>query len=131
MAASQDVQAILAALQGDCDILIASSEHDSQVTAAQQPAATPPVPVQQSPMPGAGFPAPAFSGVVPTPPPQQQSAYPPYPQPASSGSIDLNSIKPVSQGNVNFQDALARVQGFASARGIPPSSSTGKSLSRA
>ena len=99
------------------------------ITAAQQPAATPQPPVQQSPMPNPGLPAPAFSGVVPTPPPQQQSAYPPYPQPAASGSINLNDIKPVGQGSVNFQDALSRIQGFASARGIPPpSSSTGTLL---
>ncbi|KIW06381.1 uncharacterized protein PV09_02835 [Verruconis gallopava] len=101
--ASQDVQAILAALQ-----------------AAQHPTATPPTQAQPPPLPPSAIPAPAYSGIVPTPPPPQ-GGYPPYsalPQPAASGSIDLNSIKPVGHGNVNFQDALASVQGFASSRGV-------------
>jgi far upstream element-binding protein len=130
MAASQDVQAILAALQGTSTVIRAHIvEQRSSTTAAQQPTATPPNPQQPPPLPMGGMPAPVYSGVVPTPPPQQ-SAYPPYPQPASSGNIDLNAIKPVGHGNVNvnFQDALAKVQGFATARGIPPPSSTGMLL---
>jgi far upstream element-binding protein len=45
------------------------------------------------------------------------------PQPAASGNIDLNAIQPVAHGSINFQNALAKVQGFASARGIPQPSS--------
>jgi hypothetical protein len=123
MAANQDVQAILAALQGALNTSSTPIAQNSLQTAAQQPTSTPPMQAQLPQM--QGMPAPAYSGVVPTP--LQQNAYAPYPQPAAPGSIDLNSIQPVGHGSINFQDALAKVQGFASARGIPPPSSTGKS----
>src|ERR1700749_2000447 len=101
MAANQDVQAILAALQGESTTSFNTNARTTLIhTTAQQPAAPPTNTVQPPP------PLPAYSGVVPTPPPQQ-GGYPPYPlpQPAASGSIDLNAIKPVGHGNVNFQDA--------------------------
>lgn len=57
--------------------------------------------------------------------PAQQSApsYPlqstyPLPQPISSGSVDLNNIKPVSSGTVNINDAIAKAKAIAAEKGI-------------
>jgi far upstream element-binding protein len=119
--ASQDVQAILAALQGATNTSPIMRPQDLSTAAAQQPSATPTNQAQHTHFPPVGQPAPAYSAVVPAPP--QQSSYPPYPQPAATGNIDLNAIRPVGHGNVNFQDALAKVQGFATSRGIPQPSS--------
>jgi far upstream element-binding protein len=54
--------------------------------------------------------------------PQQYQQMPPQgyslPQPSASGSVDLSAIRPVSTGNVNFQDALAKVRNYAADKGI-------------
>lgn len=98
MAQTPDISAILAAL-------------------AQRPAATPnpampapapaPMPVQnhqQPPLP-AGYP-----GVVSAATPSNPLAGLSLPQPMSSGSLDLSSIKPVSSGNVSLADAIAKAR---------------------
>jgi far upstream element-binding protein len=66
--------------------------------------------------------------------PQQYQQMPPQgynlPQPSASGSVDLSAIRPVSTGNVNFQDALAKVRNYAADKGIsydPRQSNNGKS----
>jgi far upstream element-binding protein len=41
-----------------------------------------------------------------------------FPQPTSSGSLDLSAIKPVSSGSVSIQDALAKARGFAAQKGL-------------
>ncbi|QDS74117.1 hypothetical protein FKW77_009810 [Venturia effusa] len=91
MAQQPDVQAILAALQ---------ASQNSASTPTQQP--------YQQPPPGM--------------PPQQYQPQPPQayglPQPTASGSVDLSAIRPVSTGNVNFQDALSKARNFAADKGI-------------
>ncbi|KAF2141260.1 uncharacterized protein K452DRAFT_326987 [Aplosporella prunicola CBS 121167] len=105
MAGQADISQILAAL------------------AAQRPASTPsqaqqPPPQQQAP--GApGLPQ-GFSGAYMTPtPPTGMPAYG-LPQPTSSGSVDLSSIKPVSTGSVSIADALAKARNIATEKGLQP-----------
>ncbi|TID12878.1 Serine/threonine-protein kinase [Venturia nashicola] len=89
MAQQPDVQAILAALQ-----------------ASQNNAGTP---TQQYQQPPPGMPQPYQQQ-----PPQAYG----LPQPTASGSVDLSAIRPVSTGNVNFQDALSKARNFAADKGI-------------
>lgn len=49
----------------------------------------------------------------------------PLPQPISSGSVDLSSIKPVSSGSVSIADAIAKARGFAAERGVSYDSNRG------
>ncbi|ROW00588.1 hypothetical protein VSDG_03336 [Cytospora chrysosperma] len=77
-----------------------------------------------------GLPAPAYSqpsyamppmGAAPT----QAANYPPagqyqYPQPSSSGTVDLSAIKPVSSGSVSLQDAIAKAKAVAAANNLAP-----------
>lgn len=50
------------------------------------------------------------------PPPAQYS----YPQPSSSGTLDLSAIKPVTSGTVSLQDAIAKAKAVAAANNIAP-----------
>ncbi|KAK3112151.1 hypothetical protein LTR53_011875 [Teratosphaeriaceae sp. CCFEE 6253] len=79
--------------------------------AAQQPAATPQAPPQQAPphLPQ-GYPQ-----QPPSAPPQQM---PYYPQPTSTGSVDLSAIKPVNSGSVSIADAIAKAKSIAADKGI-------------
>ena len=43
-----------------------------------------------------------------------------YPQPASSGSIDLSSIRPVNSGTVPLADAIAKAKAYATEQGFTP-----------
>ncbi|KAK7740349.1 hypothetical protein SLS63_001552 [Diaporthe eres] len=57
--------------------------------------------------------------------PVQQSNYPPpgaygYPQPSSSGTVDLSAIKPVNSGTVSIQDAIAKAKAVAAANNLAP-----------
>lgn len=47
----------------------------------------------------------------------QASSY--YPQPSSTGSLDLSAIKPVNSGSVSIADAIAKAKSIAEARGVP------------
>lgn len=58
-----------------------------------------------APAPGASY-----------PPPGQYA----YPQPSSSGGVDLSSIKPVNSGTVSLQDAIAKAKAVAAANNIAP-----------
>lgn len=58
-----------------------------------------------APAPGASY-----------PPPGQYA----YPQPSSSGSLDLSAIKPVNSGTVSLQDAIAKAKAVAAANNIAP-----------
>lgn len=51
------------------------------------------------------------------PPPGQ---YPSYPQPSSSGTLNLDAIKPVTSGTVSLQDAIAKAKAVAAANNIAP-----------
>lgn len=58
-------------------------------------------------------------------PPTQQNNYPPpgaygYPQPSSSGTVDLSAIKPVNSGTVSIQDAIAKAKAVAAANNLAP-----------
>lgn len=111
MAQQPDVQAILAALQGTSHVhhgayaLPAGS--NMFTSASQNNAGTPTQQQYQQPPPGM---------------PQQYQPQPPQgyglPQPTASGSVDLSAIRPVSTGNVNFQDALSKARNFAADKGI-------------
>ncbi|KAK5162423.1 hypothetical protein BJ546DRAFT_946400 [Cryomyces antarcticus] len=96
MAGQPDISSILAAL------------------AAQRPAGTPsqiPQPPQQQNIPQ-GYPGSLQ--------PQQPQTLPGYalPQPTSSGSLDLNSIKPVNSGSVSIAEAIAKARGIAAEKGL-------------
>lgn len=63
------------------------------------------MPPGTTPQPGASY-----------PPPAQYS----YPQPSSSGTLDLSAIKPVTSGTVSLQDAIAKAKAVAAANNIAP-----------
>ncbi|GJC96806.1 KH domain-containing protein [Colletotrichum higginsianum] len=44
--------------------------------------------------------------------------YPGLPQPSSSGSLDLSSIRPVNSGTVSIADAIAQAKAFAAEKGV-------------
>ncbi|KAJ4381342.1 hypothetical protein N0V86_003691 [Didymella sp. IMI 355093] len=100
MAAPPDLNAILAAL------------------AAGRPGSTPSQTPQQhlrtSPHPRHAC---WLPGAMPTATPPQIPGFS-FPQPTSSGSLDLSAIKPVSSGSVSIQDALAKARGFAAQKGL-------------
>lgn len=57
--------------------------------------------------------------------PPPGSSYPPpaqygYPQPSSSGTVDLSAIKPVTSGTVSLQDAIAKAKAVAAANNLAP-----------
>jgi far upstream element-binding protein len=61
----------------------------------------------------------------PAAPPAQQNNFPPpgaygYPQPSSSGTVDLSAIKPVTSGTVSIQDAIAKAKAVAAANNLAP-----------
>lgn len=69
-------------------------------------------------------------GTAQQPPQQQQQQYAPQqlsnappgtylPQPTSSGSFDLNSIKPSGGGSVSIAAAIAKAKSIAADRGVP------------
>ncbi|KAI7342594.1 hypothetical protein KC354_g16213 [Hortaea werneckii] len=104
----------------------------SQILAAlaqQQPPATPQAsatPAQPTPQPPPGYPP---VGAIPAQPPSAgpQQAAPFLPQPSSTGSFDLNAIKPVNSGSVSIADAIAKAKSIAADRGVQsydPRSST-------
>ncbi|KAK7735268.1 hypothetical protein SLS53_007658 [Cytospora paraplurivora] len=106
--ATPDIQAILEQLR-------ATQSRPATTTPTQgQPGLPAPVYSQQSyGMPPLGAtPAPAASYA---PPGQYQ-----YPQPSSSGTVDLSGIKPVSSGSVSLQDAIARAKAVAAANNLAP-----------
>ncbi|KAL3421868.1 KH domain-containing protein [Phlyctema vagabunda] len=79
--------------------------------AAQRPNATP---AQNPPPPSTYQPAPQS---------QPQNLYGnaggySLPQPTSSGSLDLSSIKPVSSGTVSIADAIAKAKAIAAEKGV-------------
>lgn len=43
-----------------------------------------------------------------------------YPQPTSSGNLDLSSIKPVNSGTVSIADAIAQAKALAAKNGLTP-----------
>lgn len=51
------------------------------------------------------------------PPPAQYGG---YPQPSNSGTLNLDSIKPVTSGTVSLQDAIAKAKAVATANNIAP-----------
>lgn len=51
------------------------------------------------------------------PPPGQ---YPSYPQPSNSGTLNLDSIKPVTSGTVSLEAAIAKAKAVAAANNIAP-----------
>jgi far upstream element-binding protein len=131
MAGQPDVQAILAALQGTSHFYHAARtscvQTDTMATTASQNNAGTPLQQQQPHQPPPGV-APQYSGY--TPQPMQATSGYNLPQPSASGSVDLSAIRPVSTGNVQFQDALAKVRNYAADKGIsydPNRSNSGKS----
>lgn len=52
------------------------------------------------------------------PPPPGQ--YPSYPQPSNSGTLNLDSIKPVTSGTVSLEAAIAKAKAVAAANNIAP-----------
>ncbi|KAF4977890.1 hypothetical protein FZEAL_5638 [Fusarium zealandicum] len=99
-----DIQSILAAL------------------ASQRPPAT--TPTQTPPAaPGQAYPPPAQSASTYQPPPPGANNYgaPGYgglPAPASSGNLDLSSIRPVNSGTMSIADAIAQAKAFAAEKGV-------------
>lgn len=118
MAAPPDLNAILAAL-GKQTVLNLHAYADLVKAAGRGPSTTPSQTSQQPPPhqpPPPGLPA-GFPGAMPNATPPQIPGFN-FPQPTSSGSLDLSSIKPVSSGSVSIQDALAKARGFAAQKGL-------------
>ncbi|KAL8685851.1 MAG: hypothetical protein Q9218_007505, partial [Villophora microphyllina] len=85
--------------------------------AAQRPGGTPlqaQAPPQQPQPYSQAYPPQAY----PAPTPQLAAAPYALPPPSSSGSFDLNSIKPSNSGSVSLADAVARARGFAAEKGV-------------
>ncbi|KAB5528067.1 hypothetical protein GE09DRAFT_412574 [Coniochaeta sp. 2T2.1] len=83
--------------------------------------------------PAGAPPGTAPPGYPQQPPQQQHPGYPPqgqpqypgaqqygYPQPTSSGNLDLSAIKPVNSGTVSIQDAIAHAKAVAAQNGLKP-----------
>ncbi|KAK1751154.1 hypothetical protein QBC47DRAFT_84828 [Echria macrotheca] len=87
-------------------------------------------PASSTPTQGqAGLPAPSPATMAGNPYPT--NPYPPnpgyqapapygYPQPSSSGNIDLSNIRPVNSGTVQLADAVAKAQAYAKDQGFTP-----------
>ncbi|KAI8715703.1 hypothetical protein NCS52_01078600 [Fusarium sp. LHS14.1] len=101
-----DIQSILAALA-------------SQRPPATTPTQTPPgAPSQAYPPPASTQPASAYQ---PPPPGANNYGAPGYsglPAPASSGNVDLSSIRPVNSGTMSIADAIAQAKAFAAEKGV-------------
>ncbi|CAN8104395.1 unnamed protein product [Discula destructiva] len=107
MAGQPDISSILEQLR-------ATSQQQQQQGAAPNqghPSYPPPQTGYQMPPPGTGPP-----GHYAPPP----TGYPSYPQPSSSGTLNLDSIKPVTSGTVSLQDAIAKAKAVAAANNIAP-----------
>lgn len=81
--------------------------------AQQHASGTPQVPTPQQPPPG--YPPGGMSVQSPGVPPPGVGF---LPQPSSTGSMDLSSIKPVSSGSVSIADAIAKARNIAADRGV-------------
>lgn len=64
--------------------------------------------------------APGQAAYPPQPASYQPPASYPYPQPSSSGSIDLSAIRPVNSGTVPLADAIAKAKAYATEQGLSP-----------
>nr|XP_036584077.1 kh domain-containing protein [Colletotrichum truncatum]KAF6793466.1 kh domain-containing protein [Colletotrichum truncatum] len=103
---SRDISSILAAL--------GAAQRGSSSTPTQAQPGMPP-----------GYPPPP-GGQPPSYPPMPPQSAPPYggaggyslPQPSSSGSLDLSSIRPVNSGTVSIADAIAQAKAFAAEKGV-------------
>lgn len=109
-----------------CVAIVIDLTTPSPIATQQRPATT--TPNQGHPgLPGPSYP-PAQSGYPMHPQgnaPAPGASYPPpgqygYPQPSSSGGVDLSSIKPVNSGTVSLQDAIAKAKAVAAANNIAP-----------
>lgn len=90
------------------------SEAQNQANGAPQ-APTP----RQQPTPSHAPPPGYPPGVMPTQPPSappQNSSY--LPQPSSTGSVDLSSIKPASSGSFDMAGAIAKARNIAAEKGL-------------
>lgn len=120
MAAPPDLNAILAALGKPNLNIISKRMLILRSAAGRGPSTTPSqTPQQHAPQhqpPPPGMPA-GFPGAMPTATPPQIPGYN-FPQPTTSGSLDLSAIKPVNSGSVSIQDALAKARGFAAQKGL-------------
>ncbi len=91
---------------------------DSIPPAAQKPGASTTTPPQTQvapypPPPGTSA-GPAYSA-----PPAAASSYAAYPQPTSSGSLDLSAVvQPVAAGTASLQEAIARAKAHAAQNGL-------------
>jgi far upstream element-binding protein len=97
MAGQPDINAILAAL------------------AAQNRAGA--TPSQSTPAPPAGLPA-GFPAILPQQAPTPSLGGFALPQPTSSGSVDLSSIRPVSTGSVSIAEAIAKARSIAADKNL-------------
>jgi far upstream element-binding protein len=123
----KQIQDILAALgklkRGPTHFLLKQALTCADDTPAQQPppsapAQTPPNPANQiypppsSVQPGAYAPPPSAPGYG--------SAGLGLPAPASSGNLDLSSIRPVNSGTMNFDDVMSKIRASAAEKGATP-----------
>ena len=114
--AQPDISSILAALGAHVPLRIVDSMLTYDIAQNQQ-SATPQAPTPQQPPPSSygapvGYPPP---GQPPSAPPQASSY---LPQPSSTGSVDLSSIRPVNSGSVSIADAIAKAKSIAANKGV-------------
>lgn len=101
-------------LQGGCRCILTCE------TAAQRPANAPPAGAPPGTAPP-GYPQQPQHPYPAQGQPQYPGAQPyGYPQPTSSGNLDLSSIKPVNSGTVSIADAIAQAKALAAKNGLTP-----------
>ncbi|KAH0563286.1 hypothetical protein GP486_002141 [Trichoglossum hirsutum] len=114
MAEQPNISSILAALEvplTECTRTAAQRPGANQ--AQPTPSLVQSTPVSQQPGLPQGYP-----GAIPASvPPAGLGGYG-LPQPSSSGSLDLSSIKPVNSGTVSITDAIAKARGIAAEKGV-------------
>ena len=121
--ADPNISNILAALGKHSNPYNALTFSDQSSNAAAQRSGGTPSQMPPQQMPGAGYPPQYGTG-----PPGAAQSYS-LPQPISSGSVDLSSIKPVSSGSVSIADAIAKARGFAAEKGVAYDAARGMQFS--
>lgn len=125
---TRNLESILAALGKPIRDSAASprSPLTSSSAAQKAPTSTPPQGQPGLPPPpagGAAYPLPQAPYQAQPPSAPGYGAPPPaysYPQPTSSGNLDLSSVQPTQSGSVSIDEAIARAKAHAARNGVTP-----------
>lgn len=116
----KQIQDILAALGKLCHV--SSALRVDADTCLSLPAQQPPPPAAPSHTPpnhpAQGYPQPQSMAPGAYQQPPGAASY--LPAPASSGNLDLSSIRPVNSGTLNFDDVMSKIRASAAEKGVTP-----------